>query len=99
MASPGTGAGMQARALEGTARLIHTLMEYAKSFPPGTPQFNGYVTAIKALNAVSKPAGTDAPKDPLPLPAAPPGGMGGPPPGGGMLPMGGAGGPEPPGGI
>src|SRR6266699_2737339 len=79
MVSPGTGAGVQARALAGTKKVIETLMQYARSFEPGTPQFNAYMGAIRTLNGVFK--GTTEPEagaTPLPVPATTPGaGVGG----------------------
>jgi len=86
MVSPGTGAGVQARALAGTKKVIETLMQYARSFEPGTPQFNAYMGAIRTLNGVFK--GTTEPEaaaTPLPVPATTPGagvgGLGTPPTG------------------
>jgi hypothetical protein len=79
---------MQAAALKGTVKVIETLMGYAKSFEPGTPEFNAYMGAIRTLNAVAKKstAGPGAsPSAPLPVPATPPGaglgGLGAPPTG------------------
>lgn len=93
MMSPGTGAGMQAAALKGTAKVIETLMGYAKSFEPGTAEFNGYMRAITALNAVAKKTNAEAAPAPLPVAPTPPGaGLGGLLAGGG-----GGGGASPPG--
>src|SRR5947209_10894830 len=84
MVSPGTGAGVQARALAGTKKVIETLMQYARSFEPGTPQFNAYMGAIRTLNGVFKGT-TENEATPLPVPATPPGagvgGLGTPPTG------------------
>ena len=70
--------------MEGTKRVIDTLMGYAKAFEPGTPQFNAYMGAIRTLNGVYKGAPAEEPKTPLPVPpTAPGGGLGGigtPPP-------------------
>lgn len=81
MVSPGTGAGMQARAMQQVKRIINDLMALGKDFDAGTPSFNGIVSAIKALNSVfSKPATPETPKTPLPVPPTPPGmGLGGAP--------------------
>jgi hypothetical protein len=106
MVSPGTGAGMQARAQQDVEKVINQLLQIGASFPKGSPQFNGIVGAISKLNAVFKGApAAEAPKQPLPIPptaaGAPPGGPGGMPlPG---MPPGGPGGGGPslgaPGGI
>jgi hypothetical protein len=81
MVSPGTGAGMQARAMQGVKRIIDDLMAIGKDFDAGTPAFNGIVSAIKSLNSVfSKPPTPEAPKTPLPVAPQPPGmGLGGAP--------------------
>ncbi len=107
MVSPGTGAGMQARALASIKKIMDSLMALAKDFQPGTPQFNGIVGAIKSLNGATKEAPVEPPKTPLPVPPTAPGGglggLGAPPTGGppGGMPaggaMGGAGPIEPPG--
>lgn len=97
MMSPGTGAGMQARAMEGIGKVIETLMAYAGSFPSGTPQFTGIMRAITALNGLHKAGpSTEEAKPPIPVPPTPPGaglgGVGGPPTG---LSVGGPGGAGP----
>jgi hypothetical protein len=91
MVSPGTGAGMQARAQQDVEKVINQLLQIGASFPKGSPQFNGIVGAIGKLNAVFKGApAPEPPKQPLPVPPTAPGaGLGGAP-GGMPPPMGGA---------
>lgn len=85
MVSPGTGAGMQAAALQKTGKVMETLMECAKAFPPGSPEFGAYSKVIGELNRLmsKKPAGAAAgaaTAGPLPVPPAPMGaGIGGAP--------------------
>lgn len=82
MVSPGTGAGMKARATDGIKGAMNTLAGFLKNFEPGTPEYNAIITSIKALNAVFKrPTDQPAVKPPIPVPATPPGaGLGGLPP-------------------
>ena len=83
MVSPGTGAGMQARAADGVKKVIETLSGFLKNFEPGKPEFNAIISAIKALNPIFKSATPEQPefKPPIPVSATPPGaGLGGLPP-------------------
>jgi hypothetical protein len=94
MVSPGTGAGMQARAIQDIGTTIEKLMQVGASFPKGSAEFGTLARVISMLNGLmkKKPEET-APKQPLPVPPTPPGaglgGMGGGPPGGAAPPMGG----------
>jgi len=108
MVSPGANAGGKAKAVAKIKACTQTLLAEAMNFEPGSREFNGLMSAIKALNPVfGKPTDQDlvpaarrqiaqAPKPPL-AGSPPPGMGGGPPPtmppGG---PMGGGGGGMPP---
>lgn len=75
MVSPGTGAGMQAKAMSDVKKIMDQLLEVGAAFEKGTPQFNSVARAISALNGVfSKAAASEPPKAPLPVPPTPPGG-------------------------
>ncbi len=95
MVSPGTGAGMQARAMQDIGTTIEKLMGVGAAFPKGSAEFGTLARVISMLNGLMKKKPDEAPKQPLPVPPTAPGaglgGMGGgaPPPMGGP-PMGGA---------
>jgi hypothetical protein len=102
MVSPGTGAGMQARGKQQIGKVIDMLMEVGPAFPNGTPEFGTLARVISMLNGLMKKSTPEAPKQPLPVPATPPGaGLGGLPGGAGGMPGGPAGAPPlgAPGGI
>src|SRR5258706_1362553 len=91
MVSPGANAGGKAKAAAKIKACTQTLLAEAMNFEPGSREFNGIMSAIKALKPVfGKPTDQDlvpaarrqiaqAPKPPLA--ACPPQGLGrGPPP-------------------
>ena len=83
MVSPGTGAGMQARATDQIKKLMGELLKAAQPFQPGSVEFNAVIGAIKNLNGVfnKKSAEAGVTKPPIPIPPTPPGaGLGGLPP-------------------
>ena len=97
MVSPGTGAGMQARAKQRLQGLLRNLMEMTRDFAADLEAFNDLAQAIRAIGrVVNKTPATEAPKTPLPVPPTMPGaglgGMPGGPPTGLPTPGGGFGG-------
>lgn len=89
MVSPGSGAGMQARAKQIISEIMKQLLELGAAFEAGSTEFNGVARAIGALNSVAKGATPPAaPKQPLPVPGTPPGAGPGAPPGGPAPPPG-----------
>jgi len=97
MVSPGTGAGMQARALRQLEPMIRNLMRIGAELGPAHPAFNAIATASKALSgAMNMKEEPKAAQSPIPVPATPPGsGVGGigKPPTGLPSPAGGGAGP------
>src|SRR5713101_9483299 len=73
MVSPGTGAGMQARAMQDIGTTIEKLMGVGAAFPKGSAEFGTLARVISMLNGLMKKKPDETPKQPLPVPPTAPG--------------------------
>ena len=83
MISPGTGAGMQARAAGGIDKVVDTLSGFLKNYDPQSEEFGALYKCIQILTRQFKqtPPKKSESRPPISFPPVPPGqGLGGLPP-------------------